>query len=217
MSRQLVLFLKLFLLVSFLSYSHGILNAQVFRGGMKAGLVASQVSGDNLAGPDKTGFYGGAFANYPLSGHESLQLEVMYIEKGSRSQPSEENQFYDYLFTLRYVEIPLMFIQEFAQFTSLQYIENLSAHGGLSASFLVNWDETNNGYSIINPDRENFYTAELNILLGLSYPVNESLFFNLGFSNSLTPVRPHASNISRWNNYGQYNSIWTAGLSYVFW
>jgi hypothetical protein len=141
----------------------------------------------------------------------------MYIQKGSRSKPTKTNGFYDYRFSLHYVEIPVLFIQDFARFTTISYIEKLSVQAGLSASFLVDHHESNSGYSITNPDRENFHTAELNLMLGFAYPIGKSIFFNLGFSNSLTPVRPHESHVNTWNNYGQYNTLWTAGLSYIFW
>jgi hypothetical protein len=196
---------------------HTSLSGQQFRGGLKGGMVASEVSGDNLSGPNKIGFYGAAFANYPFSGNESLQMEVMYIQKGSRAWPEEANQYFDYRFALQYVEVPVLFVQNLSRFTSLNYLNNILVHGGLSASFLVDSQETENGFSIPDERRDNFYGAELNLIMGFSYPLTEMIFFNFAYSNSLTPVRPHSTGQTTWNNYGQYNSVWKIGLSVVAW
>ncbi len=192
-------------------------NGQVFRGGFKGGMVASEVSGDHLAGPNKIGVFGSAFTFLQVSQYSYLQGEVMYIQKGSRSVPNEQNLFFDYRFTLHYVEVPVLYIYDFSALTDIKYIDKVLIHGGLSVSVMVHHTETENGFSISNPDKRDFFPAELNLLLGLAYPLHQSFYFNFGFSNSLTPIRPHAGKQSTWYNYGQYNSLWTIGLSWVFW
>jgi len=192
-------------------------TAQEFRGGLKGGMTASEVSGDHLASPDKIGYFAAAFTNYPISRYESIQFEVMYIHKGSRSWPDETNDYFDYRFALQYVELPVLFVQDLSRYTSLNYLENILAYSGLSASFLVDHQETEGLSPIPDEKRENYHGIELNFLVGLSYPMTETLFVNLGYSNSLTPVRPHASGNTTWYNYGQYNSVWSLGLSYYIW
>jgi hypothetical protein len=192
------------------------LSAQKFGGGFKAGMVASEVSGDHLAGPNKLGFYASAFTFLPIGQQACLQGEVMYIQKGSRTVPNKHNNFYDYQFSLQYVEIPLLYIQDLSRFTSINYLSNLLIHGGLSLSILTHHTESEGGYTL--PSTPNTYNpAELNLLLGLSYPISETLHFSLGYSNSITPIRPHVSGETAWNNYGQYNTLWTLGLAYVVW
>lgn len=192
------------------------LNAQKFGGGFKGGIVASEVSGDNMAGPNKLGYFGSAFTFLPLGSYAYIQGEVMYIQKGSRSVPNKHNSYYDYRFSLQYVEIPLLYVQDMSRFTTVSYLSRLLLHGGLSVSFLTQYEESEDGYTL--PSDSNTYNlAELNLLLGLSYPISEVLFFNIGYSNSITPIRPHASGETAWNNYGQYNTLWTFSLSYVIW
>lgn len=207
----------IFVLTLFFFISAIDMQSQNFRGGFRGGMVASEVSGDRLASPNKIGYFASALANYPLSRYESLQGEVMFIEKGSRSWPSEENNYFDYRFALQYAEIPLLFVQDLSRFTSLDYLRNVLVHGGLSASFLINWEEKEDGFSIKSEERDTFHDAELNLLIGVSYPLNESLYFNFGYSNSITPIRPHVSEQTTWRNYGQYNTLWTLGLAMYFW
>lgn len=192
------------------------LSAQKFGGGFKGGMVASEVSGDNLAGPNKLGFYASAFTFLPIGQYAHLQGEVMYIQKGSRSVPNKHNQYFDYRFALQYVEIPLLYVQEMSRFSSNNYLSNLLIHGGLSLSLLTQHKESEGGYTLATGPNT-FNPAELNLLLGISYPIHKSLYFSLGYSNSITPIRPHASGETAWNNYGQYNTLWTLGLSYFVW
>ncbi|MGM0375368.1 MAG: outer membrane beta-barrel protein [Bacteroidota bacterium] len=207
----------LFLIVILAMQGHSFVDAQSFDGGLKTGLTASEVAGDNLAGPDKTGFFASVFTLYPVSSSGNLRLEIMYIEKGSRAKPSEENNFFDYRFALQYLEMPVIWEQELPSFTSLKHLNDLKIYGGLSGAFLVNAREEENGASILTPERENFKNAELNILTGISFPLSSSIEAVFGFSNALTPIRPHASGGKTWIDRGQYHSLWSLGLSYTFW
>jgi hypothetical protein len=192
------------------------LSAQNFGGGFKGGMVASEVSGDNLAGPNKLGFYASAFTFLPIGSYAHLQGEVMYIQKGSRSVPNKHNNFYDYRFALQYVELPILYVQNLSRFTNNNYLSRMLLHGGLSVSILTGYKETEDGYLLVS-EPKTYKPSELNLLLGFSFPVSESLFFQAGYSNSITPIRPHASRETVWNNYGQYNTLWTLGLSYFVW
>jgi hypothetical protein len=192
------------------------LSAQKFGGGFKGGMVASEVSGDNLAGPNKVGFFASALTFLPLGQDAYIQGEVMYIQKGSRSVATKHNGYHDYRFSLQYVEIPILYVQKMSRYTSISYLSNLMVHGGISVSVLTQHKESEGGYTL--PSDPNTYNpAELNFLLGFSYPFSENLYFNLGYSNSITPIRPHASGETAWNNYGQYNTLWTLGLSIHIW
>jgi hypothetical protein len=54
--------IQFFILIVFITGIR-IAEAQRFQGGLKAGLVGSEVSGDNLSGPSKPGFYASAFTS----------------------------------------------------------------------------------------------------------------------------------------------------------
>lgn len=194
-----------------------IASAQQFQGGLRGGLVASEVAGDNLGGPNKLGWFASAFTFVEITDYTDLMLEIMYIRKGSKSVPNERNNFYEYKFNLQYVEVPLHYRMDISRYTDITFLDRLKVNAGLSLSVVVDYLETDMGTPVPAEEREDFHPAELNILLGFSFPLSSSLDFNFGFSNSLTPIRPHAGGGRIWYNRGQYNTLWTFGVSYVFW
>ncbi|MFN2396175.1 MAG: outer membrane beta-barrel protein [Bacteroidales bacterium] len=192
-------------------------QAQRFNGGLRGGFVASEVSGDNLGGPNKPGWYASAFTFTPVSEIVSMKLEIMYITKGSRSIPNERNDFLEYTFHLQYVEVPVMAMINISRYSQSPILENIILHAGLSGSVVVGYREQMFGADIPASEVADFNPAELNIILGFAYPLAEKVNMHFNFSNSLTPIRPHSGGGRVWYNRGQYNSIWTLGLSYNFW
>ena len=57
-----------------------------FKGGLIAGAVTSQISGDGLGGWDKFGLAAGAWVNVPFSDRASATMSMKYINKGSRTK-----------------------------------------------------------------------------------------------------------------------------------
>lgn len=206
--------LMLLVLLLILSGAKG----QVFDGGIRAGLTASEVSGDNLSGPARLGWYASTFTSLQINEYSNLMLEIMYIQKGSRSVPAEKNNFYEYKFYLQYVEIPILFQTDISRFTSNSLLDKISVNSGLSVSVLVDHLESIDGTTIFLPgEKKDFHAAELNFLLGFSIPISSALEFRMGYSNGLTPIRPHSSGGKVWYNRGQYNSVWSFGMAYTIW
>ncbi|MFP4289089.1 MAG: outer membrane beta-barrel protein [Bacteroidales bacterium] len=215
-NRSLLLFrsLYVFLVLIFIA---GFASSQRFRGGLTGGLVASEISGDNLGGPNKLGWYASVYTSTSLSELSELKLAIMYIEKGSRSVPDENNNFFEYRLSLQYVEVPVTYRIDITSFTRNRYLSKLVLEGGLSASAIVGWREQEGGAEVPEMENREFYPFEGNILLGLTYPVGNIFDFHFGFSHGFTPARPHASGASRWYNRGQYNMLWTLGINYEIW
>ena len=68
-------------------------TASNFKGGVRAGFTASQISGDNLTGFHKLGAYAGLYACYPLTekGNLKLQAEIDFtIEIEGQRKPALE-------------------------------------------------------------------------------------------------------------------------------
>ncbi len=189
--------------------------AQRFYGGINAGLTASEVSGDRAAGPDKLGWFASVFTNTHLTTYSFLQLELMYVQKGSRVVPDEPGDR-DYKFYLQYVEIPVVFKFDFSVFGELPYVDRLAGEFGLSMSVLVDHFEEENGLEMDLTASRPFNTAELNALIGLYYPIGEIMEMHLRFSQGVTPLRPHEGGTKVWYNRGQYNTVWSFGLSFTF-
>ncbi|MFU8843764.1 MAG: outer membrane beta-barrel protein [Bacteroidales bacterium] len=191
---------KLYTLLSLLSLC-GLLHAQDFHGGVLAGLATSEISGDRLEGPNKAGLYLGAFVSRHFSMRSSLQLELDFIQKGSRENPDSTNDYHSYLLRLNYVEMPLHYNYDFHPRGTIE--------GGLSLGVLVHSYELADGYEWVSGG--DFDPLDLSFNIGLYYRLLEKLRINVRYSNSILPVRPHAGGATWRLNKGQYNEV----LSFV--
>lgn len=176
-------------------------SGQEFHGGILGGLAASEISGDRLQGPNKAGLYLGAFVNRHFSPKSSMQLELDFIQKGSRENPDSTNNFESYLLRLDYMEMPVHYRYDF--------IEQASLETGLSLGVLVHSFEEANGYEWTSGPP--FYRTDLSFNIGIFYTLMESLRINVRYSNSVLPVRPHSQGQTYRLNRGQYNEV----LSFV--
>ena len=198
MKRKLVLFT---LLLSAALAGSG----QDFNGGVLGGLSASEISGDRLSGPNKAGLYIGAFVNRYFTTRSSFQMELDFIQKGSRSNPDSTNNYESYLLRLNYIELPVHYRYDF--------IERASLETGLSLGVLIHSFEEANGYEWTSgPD---FQPIDLSFNIGLFYSIFENLRINVRYSNSILAVRPHSQGQTyRWNK-GQYNEVLSFVLFYT--
>jgi hypothetical protein len=123
--------INIILLSIFLLFSLNI-KSQNFGGGCFAGIVASQISGDDLSGFNKPGFNGGIFTNLKINEKLKLQLELSYIQKGSRDNAYPDKGDYEsYLLRLNYVEMYLNFkfkLNKFFAFDAGPCIAYLFSH-----------------------------------------------------------------------------------------
>jgi len=202
-------FFVFFVLLSFF------VQSQSFKGGFYGGLTASEVSGDNLAGPNKLGFSLGVYTALATSSNTDIRLEMMYVQKGSKANPSEKNNFYTYRFHLEYVEIPILYHFPVPFFSSAEYMTRLKLEAGLSYARLMRYKEEDNGRLVLEGEKEAYHLNEGNLLLGFNYPLNEKLAFNFRMSNSLTPIRPHKGGGTVWYNWGQYHTLWHITMNYI--
>ncbi|MCD4680987.1 MAG: PorT family protein [Bacteroidales bacterium] len=192
--------LFLIILITAVGYS----SAQSFKGGVLGGITATEISGDRLAGPNKAGIYAGAFVKLDLSDKSTLQMEINYVQKGSRDNPDTSNPD-SYLLRISYIEIPFQYIYHFHPL--------MAAEAGLSYGVLIHKYEEANGYEIdvVNPA---FKKGDLSINIGFYYSITDHLRFNLRYSNSLLYVRPHGSGATYRLNKGQFNSVLSFLLFY---
>ncbi|MCD4744815.1 MAG: PorT family protein [Bacteroidales bacterium] len=191
-----IFLLSIFLLISFL------IKAQKFNGGIIAGLSATEISGDRLEGPNKAGIYAGGYVNLYFTEKSSFQMEIDFIQKGSRKNP-DTLDFSSYLLRINYVELPLHYRYDFHKRMTLEI--------GLSYGVLINNYEEVNGLEH-DAGYGNFKRGDLSFSFGLFYSITDRLRFNIRYANSILAVRPHSDNQTyRWNK-GQYNEV----LSFTF-
>ena len=172
------------------------LYSQKFNGGILGGINATQVFGDQWSGPNKAGLYLGAFVNRYFSNRSSLQLELDYIQKGSRKNPDASTGNYStYLLRLNYIEMPVLYKYDFAEKGTLET--------GLSLGVLVHSYEEADGSTEVAG--EEFDKIDFSFNLGAYYTIIKNFRINIRLAHSIIPIRPHSSGQTYRLNRGQYN------------
>jgi hypothetical protein len=176
--------------------------SQDFNGGVLGGINATQVFGDSFSGPNKAGLYLGVFVNRYFSKRSSIQLELDYIQKGSRKNPDASTGDYNsYLLRLNYIELPVLYKYDFAEKGTLE--------AGLTLGVLVNSYEEANGSTDVSGAE--FNSIDFGADLGIYYTIVKSLRINMRISSSILPIRPHSSGQTYRLNGGQYNQ----GIAFI--
>ncbi|MEI7726461.1 MAG: porin family protein [Bacteroidota bacterium] len=185
---------------------------QTFNGGILAGGLVSQIDGDTWVGYHKFGYLAGGFVSLRLSPHSSFQLEMEYIQKGSKHIPDPENSSDQlYLFRLHYLEIPLLYQFSFGN--------RFAVETGPAMDVLLGYLEEQDG--IENPPTEPVRPVTLSGILGASVYITGHLKANFRFNYSLISLRnssaPYPASYRKiLFEYGQYNNLLSLSLSWNF-
>lgn len=181
--------------------------SQKFNGGLVGGIVASQVDGDAFAGYNKAGLFLGGYTNIDLTPKTLFQMELEFIQKGSRHAPDTLDYRF-YKLRLNYLEMPLLL--------KFKLKNKFSVELGMTIGYLINWSEdADYGAPVTyNP----FKKYDFSTLLGVDYLLTDNLHLNLRFTDSFSPIRPHTDGarswFNSWLNAGQYNNIIIISLQY---
>lgn len=190
-----------FLLLSSSVYS------QKFSAGLFAGLSTSQVSGDRSGGFNKIGLLAGGNVMTRLSAHFDIEMEMMFIQKGSRKPYDTENSdFTYYRMSVNYVEVPVLI--------NYNYSKDIIFYAGPSVSQLV-FSEEEDQYGIVSGQKP-FNKIELSINGGMYYQLFKNFYIDIRISNSVIPIRDNPSGISTTFNHGQYNTVLSFSFKYRF-
>jgi hypothetical protein len=193
LNKFLVAFLVI-LLSSFASFS------QAFKGGVVAGLAATQVEGDGYGGYNKAGPIAGVWVQLPLSNRTFVETQLRYIQKGSFSKSSIDGVAVGfYRMRLHYIEMPYYY--------AFEVRERIFISVGLSVGYLWQASEVNNIGALPEEDVSQFRRFELASRIGIEYIINKNISIASNFCFSLLPVRPHKGNITYRLNQGQYNNV----------
>ena len=184
-----------------------LLLAQEFEGGFMGGLNGSQVAGDLSSGYHKLGAYLGVFARRQLTLKSGMQLEMYYIQKGARENPTEENGNFQYLLKIQYIELPLLY--------QYRVSNRLDISAGIAYSYFIGepYEEANYSRSVSDTP---FYKSSATFILGIEYKISDRLMASFRTNNSITPIRDHVSGAKRLFNRGQYSDVLTFGLAYNY-
>ena len=198
--RFLVLVLALFL-------SQTVSYSQQFEGGIMAGLLGSQVAGDPSSGYNKLGAYAGLMVKRQFTLKSGAQLELYYIQKGARENPSDEKGNFQYLLKVNNIEIPVLYLYTINK--------QLQVSVGLAYTYLLGtpYEEANYSTSV---SQSPFNKSSATFILGIDYHISDRLSASFRTNNSITSIRPHVSGATRFANHGQYSDALTIGLVYHF-
>ncbi|MFA8451264.1 MAG: porin family protein [Bacteroidales bacterium] len=190
------LMIALFLILGFSIHSF----SQEFKGGVYAGIIGSQVAGDNLSGYNKAGVDLGVFTQLSISDKFSLQMELAYMMKGSQKNPDKKNNF-SYKLHTSYIQIPIL-----AQF---EIIPNFRIEAGIAGAVLISSYEEKDAMELISKD--SFNSFSLSFIGGVSYQINERFKIAILTNNDLTSVKKrtfYGMGVRRiGEKRGQYNDL----------
>lgn len=180
-------------------------NGQNFNGGVMVGLVGSQVAGDRFSGFNKAGLTGGGWVSLQVAPTTQYQMELSYIQKGSRENPDYEKEKYDfYRMQLGYVELAFLYRRLVG--------EKLNLEAGPAMNFILHHHEKFNNEELFSP----FAKRNLCLILGLSYRVGERTVVNFRTNNSIFTIRTERVNGDVWRffDHGQFNDALVFSLYY---
>lgn len=177
--------------------------------GINLGLNTSQVSGDDLAGFDQFGGYGGISITSQINENTAWQFQIAFSQKGSRkpSNPNGNNSIY--VIRLNYIDVPFIITTRVGK----KWLDDISLEIGIVNSYLINYTERNTFGSVF-PVRP-FDKYELSGMMGLGYEMKNNIWFSLRYYNSILPIRNHQSNATYLWNRGQYNSVLQLSFAYM--
>jgi len=198
---------------------HGLYVEQprVFYGGLVAGANFAQVDGDYFAGYYKIGANVGGIVYAQLKRHLAMSMEILYSQKGSKSdgpQPSlvvPNTAILNYGINNNYAEVPVM----------INYFDKRKSHFGVGVSYsrLVNSNEVlqvDSAGSIRNINlnyKYPFQKNNLDFLVGVNLHLWKGLFLNVRFQYSMIPIR---SNVPPdYARAFQYNNMWVVRVMYL--
>jgi hypothetical protein len=185
------------------------LGAQRFNGGILAGIDFSQVDGDDNGGYHKFGYLAGGLVSLRVSPHSSFQMELEYIQKGSRG--TDTTGLNDFLMRFHYLEVPLLYQYSFAK--------RLSAEVGPAMDVTLGSYEEYSGLETQStiPLRN----VTLSGIVGVSGYISQHLKLNFRFNYSLLSIRqtadvyPPAYRYILWQK-GQFNNVLSISLMWYF-
>ena len=200
--------MKKLLLIYIFTITGLLLSAQDFHGGVLGGLATTEVNGDSYGGPNKAGVYFGGFVNRYFTERSSLQMELDFIQKGSRDNPDSADLTQSYLLRLNYIELPVHYKYDFHEKGTLE--------AGLSLGVLIHSQEQRPiGYDM-PLSGEPFDKLDVSFNIGAYYTLLKNLRINVRYSNSIIPNRSHAGGVTYRTNQGWYNEVLSFVLFYEF-
>lgn len=155
-------------------------QAQHFEGKIVLGLNASQIDGDGLSGFNKAGALFGVAAAFPFNEKFSIEPQLLFSQKGSKSSNDELDKGYPYIiFRTSYLELPVLLNYQVSNSPELHL------QGGLSFNYLLS-ASVDNGTNLGFVDaQDSFNQLDLCGQLGFEYRIASRWGLHVRHSYSL--------------------------------
>ncbi len=151
-----------------------------FKGGIVAGINASQIDGDQIAGYKKIGISAGLKVEFPISSMFDMGAEFLFSQRGSRSS-FVRGQFDDIArIHLNYAELPV-FIKWNDWWIEEEEYYKFNLHGGLSPGRLISFN-TNFGPNAISGTFSNY---DISFFLGGGFSYSKNWTISARFTRSI--------------------------------
>lgn len=202
---------KILILSLLLSFGE-IAKAQNFRGGVRAGMTMTQMSGDDLSGFHKLGAYAGGFVNWRFIQNDrwAIQPEINFVMKGSSTYLKADkngNIGAKYVLTMYYVEVPVL--------AKCRIVKGLEAELGPTFGVLLGATEKDANGKMVG--RMPFRWYEFCAMGGVSYLFKEHFGINFRYVQTLIPVRVCDERHSNYRcNKKQFSSELALSVFYQF-
>ncbi len=183
------LYLLLYLLISAHLFTYG--QAEGFEAQLIGGVSAAQIRGDEIAGFNKLGFESGIGVSYPIRYNVDLGVELLYSQRGSRSDQDFNPGGDSRLFKLNYGAIPVVVtIRDwiFDADDQLSYYR-IMAQGGLIYSRLLS-SSVEGPLGTIGTEtlNEAFNENDLSWMLGIGFQFSYRVGTRLRYNRSITKL-----------------------------
>lgn len=169
--------------------------AQEFKGGILAGLAASQIDGDSQSGYFKTGIYLGGYVCHSLNNYFDGQLEIRYAQKGAYDRISDSR------LAMQYLEVPLL-----VQFHKWHATFETGLVPGILISAKVISDQ------FLEYDVDSYRRYSMDFAAGASYPITVRLSAHARFAYSIFSIQ---SISNQYTTHNQYHNVLNFGFSYA--
>lgn len=187
---------------------------KTFVGGLTGGLNFTQVDGDSYKGYHNIGFNTGVVVYTQLAPGISASLEILFSQKGARSNGSQLSNGGVTVITkqnikLNYAEIPVQ----------INFFDKKRNHfgAGLSYAQLINSKEEivgNNSSIKYDPDQYPFKKMDINMILSGQVHVYKGFFAGIRFQYSMLSIRDKVD--LEYGRAQQFNNVFALRLMYLF-
>jgi hypothetical protein len=160
---------------------------QRFKAGIIAGLTASQIDGDNLAGYDKLGLQGGLRGIILLKEKQDVSVELLFSQRGASTAIIPNKNTDNFALTLNYVEIPVQWHYKdwlIADEEKGDYYK-ASFNAGLSFARLIGNKISNKNSSVTRVVPDLLAKNDFSFLVGVNIWANHHLGFTVRYVRSL--------------------------------